>query len=65
MKEIPRVYCEVRNNPYSVYIQFLLEMVIGDYNIKHLQKCNIYISQSCKLATVSGDGYNDPVRRRI
>jgi len=65
MKEIPCVYCEVRTNPYRVYIKFMLEMVNGEYNIKHLQKCNIYISQPCKLATFSGDGCNDPVRRRI
>jgi len=43
----------------------MLEMVSGEYNNKHLQKYNTYISQSCKSATFSGDGCDDPVRRRI
>lgn len=40
-------------------------MASGEYNIEHLQKCNICISQSCKSATSSGDVCDDPVRRRI
>ena len=65
MREIPCVYCEVRTNPSRVYIKFMLEMVSGEYNNYNLQEYNIYVSQSCNSATGSGDGCDDPMRRRI
>jgi hypothetical protein len=65
MREVPCVYCEVRTNPYRVYMKFMFLMVNTEYNKKHMQKCNIYIFQTCKLATFSRDGCDDPARRRI